>query len=135
MTRKSNGLSVVFAGYIVLIFVLTGLTFLQKRDEPLNWIGADLRTKPKIEHLIEERLRAGAPSTEIEKLFADLNISYSYHSGRLRSDGSLGLPYYSGMIRNVAHNPYIIQKVRIRIYVNESKSFVDAEVSNLYTTW
>lgn len=135
MMRKSNCLSVVFAGYTVLIFVLTGLTFLQKQNEDFFWIGADLRTKPKIEHLIKEKLQVGAPSTEIEKLFTDLSISYNYYGECRGTDCSLLLPHYSGMIRDVAHNPYIIQKVRVRIYVDDAKNFVDAEVGNIYTTW
>lgn len=133
MMASSNYLSRVFAGYIILTLILVGLTLLQDGD--FHWFGANLRTKPNIKYLIEEKLPVGTPSTEIEKFFTDLNINYNYYSECRGTDCSLLLPHYSGIIRNVAHNPYIIQKVRIRIYVDKTKNFVGAEVSNIYTTW
>ena len=74
--------------------------------------------------LIEDNLEVGASATEIEAFFDKHDISYSF-GGRFDNR-------YRAMIRDVENDSIWTQSVVIRIYVDQDKKFVRAEVYDVF---
>ena len=95
------------------------------RERVLNAAkGVDFGIVGEYEKLIGDNLEIGASAAEIEVFFDKHDIDYFY-DGRFNHR-------YNAIIRDVENNSIWIQSVLIRIYVDEDKKFVRAEVRNAF---
>jgi len=95
----------------------------------LQLLGACARngvmTTEQIQEHIEQSLKTGDPHTKIEEFLDRENWPFAYDRFAKRYSAS----YPDGTVENAI----TIKGVSIKIYVDESKEYLRAEVDNIYT--
>jgi len=86
--------------------------------------GMNREKAEEVRQLIEENLGLGASSKEIETFFEEQGLRSTYNEHGKR---------YKAIIRDVAHDPKLSQSVGIRVFVDDKKRFLRAEVYDFFT--